>query len=261
MVNNGDSAERAVLPFAGRSILVTGASSGLGAATVRRFAAGGGQVYAASRVQAKLAEVAESCADLPGEVRFGPLNVSSPADCRAAVAAAVEAYGRLDVLVNNAGRHDFRITTEVTEELWSRDIAVNLSGAFFLSQAAIPHLLESSGNIVNVASVAGVMGEAYSAAYTAAKHGIVGLTKALAIEYLKTPLRVNCVCPGGMDTPQAHTIEVPESADWDLIMRVSAQRGFMSADNVAAMIAFLASEDAAGIHGSIQLVDMGHTAG
>jgi meso-butanediol dehydrogenase / (S,S)-butanediol dehydrogenase / diacetyl reductase len=254
-------ADRGPQQFVGRSIVVTGASSGLGAATVRRFAAGGGHVYAASRDQAKLAEVAASCEGLPGEVRFGPLDVSSPEQCRNAVAEAVEAYGRLDVLVNNAGRHDFRITTEVTEEQWARDVSVNLSGAFFLSQAAIPHLLESSGNIVNVASVAAVMGEAYSAAYTAAKHGIVGLTKALAIEYLDTPLRVNCVCPGGMDTPQAHTIEVPEGADWDLIMRVSAKRGFASADQVAAVVTFLASEDAVAVHGSVQLVDLGHTAG
>jgi meso-butanediol dehydrogenase/(S,S)-butanediol dehydrogenase/diacetyl reductase len=248
--------------FAGRRILVSGASSGLGAAAVRRFAAGGGQVYAASRNQVGLEQVAASCVDLPGEVRFGPLDVTSPTDCRTAVASAVDAFGGLDVLVNNAGRHDFRRTTDVTDEQWAHDIALNLSGAFFLSQAAIPHLLESSsGNIVNVASVAGVMGEAYSAAYTAAKHGIVGLTKALAIEYLKTPLRVNCVCPGGMDTPQAHTIDVPDGADWELIMRVAAQRGFMEADDVAAVITFLASDDAKAIHGSIQVVDYGKTAG
>jgi len=248
--------------FAGRTILVSGASSGLGAAAVRRFAAGGGQVYAASRDQDGLAQVAASCEELPGEVRFGPLDVASPADCRAAVAATVEAFGGLDVLVNNAGRHDFRVTTDVTEEQWAHDIAVNLSGAFFLSQAAIPHLLESThGNIVNVSSVAGVMGEAYSAAYTAAKHGIVGLTKALAVEYLNTPLRVNCICPGGMDTPQAHTIEVPDGADWDLIMRVAAQRGFMSADDVATVVTFLASDDAKAVHGSIQVVDYGKTAG
>jgi len=249
------------LPFDGRSILVTGASSGLGAAAVRRFAAGGGRVFAASRNEEKLAEVAASCEGLPGEVRMGRLDVTSPSECKAAVAAAVEVFGRLDVLVNNAGRHDFRETTDVTEEQWHHDIALNLSGAFFLCQAAIPHLLETSGNIVNVASVAGVMGEAYSAAYTAAKHGVVGLTKALAIEYLKTPLRVNCVCPGGMDTPQAHTIEVPDGADWELIMRVSAQRGFMSADEVAAVITFLASDDAKAVHGSVQLVDHGHMAG
>ncbi|MEO6473302.1 MAG: SDR family oxidoreductase [Aeromicrobium sp.] len=247
--------------FAGRSILVTGASSGLGAASIRRFAADGGFVYAASRDQAKLDEVAASCADLPGEVRTGHLDVSSAADCRAAVSATVEAYGRLDVLVNNAGRHDFRVTTEVTEKLWDADIAVNLSGAFYMCQSAIPHLLETEGNIVNVASLAGVLGEPYSAAYTAAKHGIVGLTKALAVEYLNTSLRVNCVCPGGMDTPQVHTINIPDGADFDLIMRVAAKRGFMSADSVAAVIAFLASDDASSIHGSIQTVDLGHSAG
>jgi len=247
--------------FTGKVVLVTGASSGLGAAAVRRFAAGGAQVWAAARDQARLAEVAASCAELPGEVRFGPLDVARPSDCRAAVSAAVEAFGRLDVLVNNAGRHDFRITTDVTEDEWAHDLAVNLSGAFFMSQAAIPHLLEASGNIVNVASVAAIHGETYSAAYTAAKHGIVGLTKALAVEYLKTPLRVNCVCPGGMDTPQVHDISVPEGADWDLIMRISASRGFMSADSVAAVVAFLASDDASSVHGSVQLVDHGHLAG
>jgi meso-butanediol dehydrogenase/(S,S)-butanediol dehydrogenase/diacetyl reductase len=247
--------------FAGRSILVTGASSGLGAAAVRRFAAAGGNVYAASRDQVKLAEVAASCDELPGEVQFGPLDVASPDDCRAAVAATVAAYGRLDVLVNNAGRHDFRITTEVTDDQWVADVALNLGGAFFLCQAAIPHLLETRGNIVNVASVAGLMGEAYSAAYTASKHGIVGLTKALAVEYLDAPIRVNCICPGGMDTAQVSTIEVPEGADWELIMRVAAKRGLMSADSVAAVITFLASDDASAVHGSIQSVDQGHLAG
>ena len=247
--------------FAGRAVLVTGASSGLGAAATRRFAAGGGRVYAASRDQTALADLAASCAGLPGEVTFGPLDVTVPDQCRAAVGAAVEAYGRLDVVVNNAGRHDFRISTEVSDEQWFHDIALNLSGAFFVSRAAIPHLLESGGNIVNVASVAGLMGEAYSAAYSAAKHGVVGLTKALAVEYLHAPLRVNCVCPGGMDTPQVHDIDVPEGADFDLIMRVAAARGFMSADSVAAVICFLASDAAAAVHGSIQTVDNGHLAG
>jgi len=256
-----DAGEKPAGRFSGRTVLVTGASSGLGAAAVRRFAGEGASVYAASRDQERLAAVAAECRDLGGVVAFGPLEVASPDSCRSAVGAAVEVFCRLDVLVNNAGRHDFRITTEVTDEQWAHDIAVNLSGAFFLAQAAIPHLLEAGGNIVNVASVAGLMGEAYSAAYTAAKHGIVGLTKVLAVEYLRTPLRVNCVCPGGMDTPQVHTISVPEGADWELIMRVSAARGLMDADSVAAVIAFLASDDASSVHGSIQAVDHGHLAG
>lgn len=252
------------LDFAGKAVLVTGASSGLGAATVRRFAARGAQVYAAARDQERLGEVAAGCADLPGEVRFGHLDVTDPDSCRAAVASAVAAYGGLDVLVNNAGRHDFRVTTDVTDEEWAHDIALNLSGAFYCCRAAIPHLLESEGgggNIVNVSSVAGAMGEAYSAAYTSAKHGIVGLTRALAVEYVDQPLRVNCICPGGMDTPQVSTIDVPDGADWELIMRVAAKRGLMTADSVAATVCFLASDDAAAVHGSIQLVDQGHLAG
>jgi NAD(P)-dependent dehydrogenase (short-subunit alcohol dehydrogenase family) len=149
----------------------------------------------------------------------------------------------------------------VTRDLWHHDIAVNLDSVFYFCQAALPHLLESHGNIVNVASVAGVIGEAYSAAYTAAKHGVVGLTKALAVEHTRSPVRINCVCPGGMDTPQASTIEFPDDADFELIMRVAAPRGLMAAADVAQTVAFLASDDATAIHGSIHVVDAGMTAG
>lgn len=246
--------------FEGRVALVTGASSGLGAAVTHRLASEGATVYAVARDRAKLESVADS-ADGPGKVIVDVLDVSDPAACKATVAACVDQLGRLDVLVNNAGRHDFAATTDVTEEQWFHDLNTNLSGAFFLSQAAIPHLLESHGNIVNVASLAGVVGEAYSAAYTSAKHGLVGLTKALAVEYVRSPIRINCVCPGGMDTPQVHTIQAPADADWDLIMRIAALRGFMKPEDVANVVAFLASDEAAAVHGSIQVVDAGHTAG
>lgn len=244
--------------FAGKVVLVTGASSGLGAACAQLFAAEGAQVYAVARDSARLAAVADGAA---GVVATHLADVADPAACEGAVAACVERFGRLDVLVNNAGRHDFRATPTVTREGWNHDLAVNLSSVFFLSQAALPHLIETSGNIVNVASVAGVIGEAYSAAYTAAKHGVVGLTKALAVEYTRSPVRINCVCPGGMDTPQASTIEFPDDADFELIMRVAAPRGLMAASDVAQTVAFLASDDAAAIHGSIHVVDAGMTAG
>jgi meso-butanediol dehydrogenase / (S,S)-butanediol dehydrogenase / diacetyl reductase len=247
--------------FAGKVVLVTGASSGLGAACARLFAAQGAQVFAVARDEGRLAAVAAGAAEMTGAITTHVADLADPEACAGAVAACVAALGRLDVVVNNAGRHDFRITTDVTAQQWSRDLAVNLDSVFFTSQAALPHLLETSGNIVNVASVAGVVGEAYSAAYTAAKHGVVGMTKALAVEYARTPVRINCVCPGGMDTPQAHTIDVPDGADWELIMRVAALRGFMSADQVAQVVAFLASDDASAVHGSILPVDQGHTAG
>lgn len=244
--------------FANKVVLVTGASSGLGAACTRLFAAEGARVFAVARDADRLATVATESG---GDVATHVADVADPDACEAAVAACVERFGRLDVLVNNAGRHDFRATATVTREQWHRDVAVNLNSVFFFCQAALPHLLESHGNIVNVASVAGVIGEAYSAAYTAAKHGVVGLTKALAVEHTRSPVRINCVCPGGMDTPQATTIEFPDNADFELIMRVAAPRGLMAADDVARVIRFLASDEAAAVHGSIQVVDAGMTAG
>jgi meso-butanediol dehydrogenase / (S,S)-butanediol dehydrogenase / diacetyl reductase len=245
--------------FEGKVAFVTGASSGLGAAVTRQLSSEGATVYAVARDQSRLQLVAAEC--VADTVHVDVLDVGKPADCKAAIARCVERLGRLDVLVNNAGRHDFRLSADVSEAQWFADLDTNLSGAFFLSQAAIPHLLESHGNIVNVASLAGVVGEAYSAAYSAAKHGLVGLTKALAVEHLRSPIRINCVCPGGMDTPQVHTIQIPEGADFDLVTRIAALRGFMSAEDVAKVVAFLASDDAAAVHGSIQVVDAGQTAG
>ncbi|KAA1427990.1 SDR family NAD(P)-dependent oxidoreductase [Nocardioides antri] len=244
--------------FTEKVVLVTGGSSGLGAACVRLFAAQGAQVFAVGRDEPRLDAVA---AEAQGQVTTHVADLSDPVACAGAVAACVEEHGRLDVVVNNAGRHDFRLSADVTPQQWSHDLAVNLDSVFFTSQAALPHLLATDGNIVNVASVAGVLGEAYSAAYTAAKHGVVGLTKALAVEHARTGVRINCVCPGGMDTPQAHTIDVPDGADWELIMRVAALRGFMSADQVAQVVAFVASDEASAVHGSILTVDQGHTAG
>ena len=137
-----------------------------------------------------------------------------------------------------------RNTTSVTDEDWDYDLAVNLNGPFYLIRAALPHLLEVGGNIVNVASIAGIEGEVYSAAYCAAKHGLVGMTRALAIEYTKEQLRVNVICPGGMLTPQVTEFKTPDDADWNLIMRIAAPRGMMAPVDVAKVIAFLASDDA-----------------
>jgi meso-butanediol dehydrogenase / (S,S)-butanediol dehydrogenase / diacetyl reductase len=126
---------------------------------------------------------------------------------------------------------------------------------------ALPHLLATGGNIVNVASIAGVEGEVYSAGYCAAKHGLIGLTRALAVEFTNEKLRVNAVCPGGMPTAQATEFEAPENADWDLILRIASPRDFMETVDVAKTIAFLASDDAAAIHGAVYRVDNGNGAG
>jgi NAD(P)-dependent dehydrogenase (short-subunit alcohol dehydrogenase family) len=243
--------------FAGKVALVTGASSGLGTACARRLAADGALVYAVGRDESRLAELAA----VSDRIVTESFDVADPAACAEAVRGCVERFGRLDVLINNAGRHVFRRTTEMTAADWQRDLDVNLGGAFHLSAAAIPHLLESHGNIVNVASIAALEGHPYSAAYSAAKHGLIGMTKAMAVEYVHSPIRINCVCPGGMDTPQVHGIEFPDGLDWSLVGRPAALRGLMSPVDVANVICFLASDEAAAVHGSVQVVDAGKLAG
>jgi meso-butanediol dehydrogenase/(S,S)-butanediol dehydrogenase/diacetyl reductase len=241
----------------GKVALITGASAGLGAATARVFAERGATVFGIARDADRMAGV---FADVPGG-RFSSVDITTPAACAQAVADCVAAFGKLDVLVNVAGFHQMRHTTTMSDTDWDRDLAVNLNGPFYLSRAALPHLLEVGGNIVNVSSIAGVEGEVYSAGYCAAKHALVGLTRALAVEFTKDKLRVNVVCPGGMPTAQATEFEAPENADWDLIMRIASPRGFMDTADVAKVIAFLASDDAAAVHGAVYRVDNGKGAG
>lgn len=241
----------------GKTALVTGASSGLGAAVAKLFAARGAAVFGIARDADRMAEV---FTEVPAG-RFASVDISSSQACRQAVEGCVEEFGRLDALINVAGFHQMRHTLSVTDADWGTDLAVNLNGPFFMCRAALPHLLETAGNIVNVASIAGVEGEVYSAGYCAAKHGLVGLTRALAVEFTKERLRVNAVCPGGMLTAQTTEFAAPENADWDLIMRIAAPRGFMDVADVAKTIAFLASDDAAAVHGAVYVVDAGKTAG
>lgn len=245
------------MTLTGKVALITGASAGLGAATVKLFAERGASVFGIARDAEKMAEV---FADLPGG-KFAPVDISTSSACRQAVADCVEEFGRLDVLVNVAGFHQMRHTPTMTDEEWERDLAVNLHAPFYLCRAALPHLLDTGGNIVNVSSIAGVEGEVYSAGYCAAKHGLIGLTRALAIEFTKEKLRVNAVCPGGMPTAQSTEFQAPEGADWDLIMRIASPRGFMATEDVAKTIAFLASDDAAAVHGAVYRVDNGKGAG
>jgi NAD(P)-dependent dehydrogenase (short-subunit alcohol dehydrogenase family) len=241
----------------GKVALISGTSSGLGAATAKLFAERGASVFGIARDAERMAGV---FAEVPGG-KYASVDVTTPAACRQAVADCVSEFGKLDVLVNVAGFHKMRHTQTMSDDDWERDLAVNLNGPFYLCRAALPHLLDAGGNIVNVASIAGVEGEVYSAGYCAAKHGLVGLTRALAIEFTKEKLRVNVVCPGGMPTAQSTEFEAPEGADWDLIMRIASPRGFMETVDVAKTIAFLASDDAAAVHGAVYRVDNGKGAG
>ncbi|RDH79694.1 SDR family NAD(P)-dependent oxidoreductase [Mycolicibacterium moriokaense] len=241
----------------GKVALVTGASSGLGAETVRLLSRQGATVFGIARDSGRLAEV---FADVESGA-YESVDVGSAQACRDAVDRCVAQFGALDVLINIAGRHQMRRTESMSDDDWADDLAVNLNGPFYLCRAALPHLLARGGNIVNVASIAGVEGQAYSTGYCAAKHGLIGLTRALAVEYTADRLRVNAVCPGGMLTPQLESFSAPEDANYDLIMRTASPRGMMAPLDVANVIAFLAGDAAAAIHGAVYRVDNGKGAG
>jgi NAD(P)-dependent dehydrogenase (short-subunit alcohol dehydrogenase family) len=241
----------------GKVMLVTGASSGLGAETARLLSRQGATVFGIGRDTGRLAEV---FADVE-HGSYASLDVASAQACREAVEQCVRELGGLDVLINVAGRHQMRRTESMTDDDWAQDLAVNLNGPFYLCRAALPYLLERGGNIINVSSIAGVEGQAYSAGYCAAKHGLIGLTRALAVEYAADRLRVNAVCPGGMLTPQLEQFSAPDNRNYDLIMRTASPRGMMQPFDVANVIAFLASDAAAAVHGAVYRVDNGKGAG
>ncbi|GGF24913.1 SDR family NAD(P)-dependent oxidoreductase [Williamsia phyllosphaerae] len=240
----------------GKVALITGASSGLGAATVALFAAQGATVFGIARDVERLRDVHESA----GSAGYAAVDISSAQACADAVGECVERFGRLDTLVNVAGAHTMRHTSSVTDDEWAADLAVNLNGPFFLTRAALPHLLAVNGSIVNVASTAGTQGQAYSAGYCAAKHGLVGLTRALAVEFSASQIRVNAVCPGGMVTPQVTNFVFPDGADVDLVMRTASPRGMSQPSDVAGMIAFLAGDAAKAVHGAVIAADNGRSA-
>ncbi len=247
--------------FEGKVALITGAASGMGRATCVRLAEEGARVFGVDVDEAGLAGVAASIREAGGTIEVHVCDVSRRDACFAAVEAAVAAFGRLDVLANVAGIVRFRNTPEMSEAEWNLVMAVNVSGPFFLSQAAIPHLLEAKGNIVNVASNAGLMGQSFTAAYCASKGALVQLTRSLAMEYMKKPLRVNAVCPAGTDTQMNRSIDFPKDLDWDLIKRFTGLRGFAAPEDIASAIAYLASDEARTVHGSIFTVDNGMMAG
>jgi NAD(P)-dependent dehydrogenase (short-subunit alcohol dehydrogenase family) len=243
----------------GKAALVTGAASGLGRATALRLAEAGAML---TLVDVDAAALEETVRMTEGaEVVHHVADLSDPVACAPAVAAALANFRRLDALCNVAGIIRFANSHQMDPRDWHRTIAINLTAPFLLSQAAIPHLLEASGAIVNVASTAAFIGEAYAAAYCASKAGMVQMTKAMAMEYVRKPIRINAVAPGGMVTNIAHNLTMPEGVEYDLIQRFSGLRGTVEVADVAEMVALLASPAGRSYHGACVTIDAGITAG
>lgn len=245
----------------GKVALVTGAGGGLGQAAAIALAQAGADVCIVDVKADGLAETAAQVQALGRTAVICNADLSIPDTCRASVDTAVAAFGRLDALCNVAGILKLANSHEMPLEDWNLVMAINLTAPYLLSKAAIPHLLKSGGAIVNVTSLAAHIGEAYAAAYCASKGGLAQLTKAMAMEYLKTPLRINAVSPGGMATPLGASFIPPEGADMELLARFRPIRGLVAVADMANMIAYLASDASRGFHGSIIQMDNGITAG
>jgi NAD(P)-dependent dehydrogenase (short-subunit alcohol dehydrogenase family) len=245
----------------GKVALVTGAAGGLGQATALKLAQAGADVCVVDVKAADLEVTATQLRSLGVQVHVYGTDLSIGANCAKAVTATVEAFGRLDALCNVAGIFLPNHTADMPVIDFEKTLAVNLSAPFYLIQAAIPHLLNSKGAVVNVTSCAALIGQAYCAAYCATKAGLNHMTKALAMEYMHQGIRFNAVAPGGMMTPLTASLKVPAGVDGSLMKRFSALRGLNEVDEVADMVAFLASDAAKGYHGAIIAIDQGITAG
>ncbi len=228
--------------FTGRRVLVTGAASGVGRATAMLFASEGASLVGL---------------DLTEAVGVITCDVTDSG----AVQALVAEQGPFDVVLNVAGIVRLDHVANVTLDTWRRHLEVNLTAPFVVSQAALPGLIERRGSIVNVASVAGLRGQAYSAAYCASKAGLVMLTKSMALELAKSGVRVNCVCPGGINTPLLAGVAatMPTDLDPELIARLynPLPPGFSDPEEIAEAIAYLASDAARSVTGAALSIDGG----
>jgi NAD(P)-dependent dehydrogenase (short-subunit alcohol dehydrogenase family) len=248
--------------FAGKTVLVTGAAKGIGHATARRFAALGARVALLDRDADGLHAIAP--AGSPENTLLVTADVAVGSQAAAAVATVIERFGGIDVLVNNAGIHFARALDEYTDDEWNQIFSVNVHGTFHMIRSALPALRRSRGAIVIVSSMTALVGQDRGAAYVASKGALVSLTKALALELAGDAIRVNCVCPAGVDTPLlrswANTLPNPEG-----ILRGQAEmhllRRLATADEIASAITFLASPDASFITGAILPVEGGATLG
>jgi NAD(P)-dependent dehydrogenase (short-subunit alcohol dehydrogenase family) len=238
-------------------VLVTGASSGIGAAIAIAFAEAGWSVMAAGRDEGRLEEVA----DVSENISTWAGSLEESEDCDELVADTLDEFGSIDCLVNSAGILPRGNTEETSDEDWRAAMTVNLDVPFFLSRASMPHLLKTEGSIINIASNWGLQAGQRAVAYCTSKGGLVLMTRAMALDYAAAGLRVNAICPGGVDTPMLASAAEDQDMDVDDFLAMVAEGSpngrVATPEDIAALALFLASDAASHITGTAIPIDGG----
>jgi NAD(P)-dependent dehydrogenase (short-subunit alcohol dehydrogenase family) len=249
------------LALAGKRALVTGAGRGIGAAIALAFAENGARVACAARTQHEIEDVAERCG---GGAIAVALDVGSEESVAHAVSEAAERLGGIDIVINNAGIGGSWRFTKLDLAEWRRVMAVDLDGPFLVTRAVLPRMLEQgAGRVVTIASILGRVGKPYVSPYVAAKHGVIGLTRALAAEYGQSGITFNCVCPGFTESPMTEetvrslSVRLNGGRDEALALLHTPQGRLVHASEVASLCLLLASTEGAAINGQAIVVDGG----
>jgi len=250
--------------LAGKVSLITGGTSGMGRATAVLFAQEGARVAITGRNEARGREVVAEIEQAGGTAIFFRSDVRFAEDCRRAVEETLQAFGHLDILFNNAGVLYANTVLDCTEEEWDLTLDTNLKGTYLMSKFALPAMIaQGSGVIINNASGWGLVGGDAAAAYCASKGGVVLLTKAMAIDHARQGIRVNCICPGDVDTPMLPEDAQRRGLKWEEYLASAANRPMGrigKPEEIAKAVLFLASDDSSFVTGAVLAVDGGGTA-